>query len=373
MKKDLRIRRLRSLLALLLALSLLAAACGSDDADAGAEADAPSSADGETDESTGDHSGDEDHSDDEDHDDHSDEDHADDAMADDAMQDDAMQDDGVANDAMADGSYPLDVATAGGTVTIEARPERIVSLSPTATEMLFAIGAGDQVAAVDLFSNYPAEAPAPTLDGYTPDLEAILGSDPDLVVATGLPEDITTALTENGVPVIFNPAAVSFDDIYEQVAILGEATGHIDGAATVNADIRGGIDAVLESLPEQEGPIRVFHELDDSFYSVTSNTFIGQVYKTMGFENIADPHDADGGGYPLIDGETIISGMPDVIVFTDQMSYTADDIAARPGWDTTPAVANGNIVEVNADIASRWGPRIVEFMETVASALLVGA
>lgn len=356
MKTNSLTRRLLGILALLLAFAAVAAACGSDDAEAGSDSDASSSADAEAD----------------------DEDHSDDAMDDDAMEDDEAMaedadDDAMEDDAMEESAFPVNVDTSSGTVTVEAKPERIVSLSPTATEMLFAIGAGDQVTAVDLFSNYPAEAPEPTLDGYTPDLEAILGTEPDLVVATGLPEDITAALTENGVPVIFNPAAVSFDDIYDQVAQLGEATGNIDGAATVNADIRGGIDAVLASLPESETPIRVFHELDDSFYSVTSNTFIGQVYLTMGFENVADPHDSDGGGYPLIDGETIIAGMPDVIVFTDQMSYSADDIAARPGWGETPAVANGNIVQVNADIASRWGPRIVEFMETIATALLVGA
>lgn len=359
-------RRMFGVLALLAALSLLAAACGSDDAEAGADPDASSSADERTEE------GDEESTDAQSEDDDSGDDH-DDAMDEDAMDEDTMDEDAM-DDSMSDGmSYPVEVVTAGGTVTIEARPERIVSLSPTATEMLFAIGAGDQVVAVDLFSNYPAQAPEPTLDGYTPDLEAILTTDPDLVVTTGLPEDITAALTENGVPVIVTPAAVTFDDIYDQVAMLGEATGHLDGAATVNADIGGGVDAVLASLPEQETPIKVFHELDDSFYSVTSATFIGQVYQLMGFENIADPHDADGVGYPLIDGETIIAGAPDVIVFTDQMSYGAEDIAARPGWDTTPAVANGNIVQVNADIASRWGPRIVEFMETVAAALLVDA
>ncbi len=342
------------MLALLMAMAMVASACGSDDAEAGSDPDAPSSADADAEES----------------DDDAMEDDAEDG---DAMEDDAEEDDAMEEDAMEETAFPVNVETSSGTVTVEAKPERIVSLSPTATEMLYAIGAGDQVAAVDLFSNYPAEAPEPSLDGYTPDLEAILGNEPDLVVATGLPEDITAALTENGVPVIFNPAAASFDDIYDQVAQLGEATGNIDGAATVNADIRGGIDAVLESLPETETPIRVFHELDDSFYSVTSNTFIGQVYQAMGFENVADPHDSEGGGYPLIDGETIIAGMPDVIVFTDQMSYNADDIAARPGWGETPAVANGAIVQVNADIASRWGPRIVEFMETIATALLVGA
>ena len=250
----------------------------------------------------------------------------------------------------------------------EATPQRIVSLSPTATEMLYAIGAGDQVAAVDLYSNYPAEAPDGTLDGFTPDLEAIVATEPDLVVTQGLTPDIEEGLTELGITVLTQPAAGSLDDVYAQIADLGIATGQVDGAAAANAEIRAGVDAVLAGIEERDTPLTVFHEIDESFYTASSNTFIGQVYAAMGLENIADAHD-DGSGYPLIDGETIIAANPDVIVYTTQAPYDADAIAARPGWDAISAVANGRIVEVDADIASRWGPRIVEFMEAVAESV----
>ncbi|MDH3299688.1 MAG: ABC transporter substrate-binding protein [Acidimicrobiia bacterium] len=247
-------------------------------------------------------------------------------------------------------------------------PSRIVSLSPTATEMLYAIGAGEQVVAVDLYSNYPAEAPDGTLDGFVPDLEAIVATEPDLVVTQGLPADVETGLTELGITVLTQPAAASLDDVYAQIADLGVATGQMDGAADTNAEIRAGVDAVLSGLPERDEPLTVFHEIDESFYTATSNTFIGQVYTAMGLKNIADPHD-DGTGYPLIDGETIIAANPDVIVYTSQVPYDAEAIADRPGWDSISAVANGRIVEVDADIASRWGPRIVEFMEAIAESV----
>lgn len=248
-------------------------------------------------------------------------------------------------------------------------PDRIVSLSPTATEMLFAIGAGDQVVAVDLFSNYPDEAPDGTLDGFVPDLEAIVATEPELVVTQGLPEDVEAGLTELGIAVLTQPAAASIDDVYAQITELGDVTGQIDGAARTNAEIRAGVEDVLAGLPERDEPLTVFHEIDESFYTATSNTFIGQVYAAMGLQNIADAHD-DGTGYPLIDGETIIAADPDVIVYTSQAPYDAEAIMARPGWDSISAVADGRVVEVDADIASRWGPRIVEFMEAIAESVV---
>lgn len=288
--------------------------------------------------------------------------------ADTVEDDDADGQEGAGQDRASAAGYPIDVETSSGVVTIEIAPTRIVSLSPTATEILFAIGAGDRVVAVDQFSDYPPEAPEGTLDGFAPDLESILAVEPDLVVASGLPDDVASGLGENGVPVIFQPAAASFDDTYDQVAQLGVATGQIDEASAVNAEIRREIDEVVAALPELETPIRVFHEIDDSFYTATSNSFIGQIYATMGFENIADPLD-DGSGFPLVDGEAIIAADPTLIVYTDEVTYDADDIAARPGWDAVTAVAAGRIVEVDADIASRWGPRLVEFMHVIVGAV----
>jgi len=284
-----------------------------------------------------------------------------------AVEDEAAGDEAAVDIAAVDESADED-AVSDETMAEAELPRRIVSLSPTATEMLYAIGAGDQVAAVDLFSNYPPEAPAGSLDAFVPDLEAILAVEPDLVVAMFLPEDVAAGLDSAGVPVIIQPAATGLDDVYAQIADLGVATGQIEGADRVNDELRAGIDEVLAGLPEREAALTVFHEIDETFYTATSNTFIGQIYNAMGFVNIADEYD-DGSGYPVVDGETIIAANPDVIVFTSQASYDAAAIAARPGWEGISAVANGRVVQIDADVSSRWGPRIVEFMQSLAEAV----
>lgn len=338
------------LLAVLAAFAMTAASCGSGD-DSADESQDPAASTSDTDDSDGAEAAD-----------------AEGDTEGDSETADSEESDAEGDGAMASAEFPVTIDSAAGEVVIAAQPTAIVSLSPTATEMAYAIGAGDQIAAVDTYSNYPPEAPEGTLDGFSPDLEAILAASPDLVLTSGLPEDISAGLTAAEVPVLVLPAAASFDDTYDQIGQLGIATGHIDGAADANASLRSGIEEVLASLPESEEPVKVFHEIDDSFYTATSASFIGQVYAELGFENIADAAD-DGSGFPLIDGETIISGNPDLIVFTDQAAYSTEDIAARPGWDGISAVSNNRIVQVNADIASRWGPRIIEFMQAIVDVL----
>ncbi len=348
----------KTLLAMLFAFALVAAACGSDAADDAADDAGADSAATDTTDAADDAAGDDDAMEDSDEE----------AMEDDASDDEAMEDEAMEDDAMAEG-FPVTIAHDGGETTIEAAPSRIVSLSPTATEMLFAIGAGDQVVAADSFSNYPAEAPTTELSGFEPSLEAIAAEDPDLVVLSFDTGEIASGLADIGVPTLVFGSAFSIDDVYRQIAEFGIATGHIDEAAAVNAEIRTGIDEVVSSVELSDTPVRVYHELDDTFYSASSNSFIGALYALLGVENIADEADTDGFGFPQLSPEYLLEADPEVIIFTDQVGYSADDIAARPGWDAITAVANGNVVQVNADVASRWGPRIVEFLETVAAEL----
>lgn len=248
-------------------------------------------------------------------------------------------------------------------------PQRIVSLSPTATEMLFAIGAGDQVIAVDDQSNFPAEAAAVASDlsGFEPNVEAISAYEPDLVLHDG-----TTALGDSldtlGIPHWIGPAAVTFDDIYAQLEQLGAATGHVAEAAELVAQMTTDIDAALASLPEFEVAPSFYHELDPTFYSVTSNTFIGQVYSLFGLRNVADT--AEGGSdYPQLSAEFLISQSPDLIFLADTKccGESIDTVAVRPGWDAIAAVANGDVIELDDDVASRWGPRVVDLIETIAA------
>ncbi|MFA6574127.1 MAG: helical backbone metal receptor, partial [Nocardioides sp.] len=251
--------------------------------------------------------------------------------------------------------------------TLDHQPGRIVSLSPSATEILFAIGAGDQVVAADEYSTYPTQAPTTELSAYDPNVEAIAGYSPDLVVIANDTNGIVGALAELDIPTLVNPAPATIDEGYDGIAALGLATGHVDETAKVVADLRAEIEEALDAAP-QEG-LRVYHELDEQHYAASSSSFIGSVYDSLGATNIADAADKQKSGYPQLTEEAIIAADPELIVITDQVSYTAGDVAGRPGWENVSAVQNDNIVTVDADISSRWGPRLPQLIESIAEAM----
>ncbi|MGA0118099.1 MAG: ABC transporter substrate-binding protein [Ilumatobacteraceae bacterium] len=249
---------------------------------------------------------------------------------------------------------------------------KIVSLSPTATEMLYAIGAGDQIVAVDSLSTYPAEvAPKVTkISAYEPSAEAILAYEPDVVLISNdmnkITEQLTTADPE--IEVWTGAAAASLDDVYKQITELGELTGRAEAAADVVADMRVRIeDALPKSTPAETTP--VYYELDNTYYSVTSNTFVGALMTRFGFKSIADGVE-EGNDYPQLNAEAIVAADPAVIFLADTKccQQTADTVSARPGWEGISAVTSGNVVELDDDIASRWGPRIVDLIEQMSTA-----
>ena len=250
----------------------------------------------------------------------------------------------------------------------------IVSLSPTGTEMLFAIGAGDQVVAVEEYSNYPAEAleKPHDLSGFEPNVEAIAALDPDLVVMSDT--KIQDQLESLGIDVWVGPAAVTIDDVYTQLEQLGAVTGHIGEAAELVGQMKADIEAAVATVAAAEVPseaLTYYHELDPTLYSLTSNTFAGQVYSLFGLTNIADGAQ-EGNDYPQLNAEYIIEADPALIFLADAKccGESAEGVVARPGWDTIAAVANGGVITIDDDIASRWGPRIVDFVEAVAAAIV---
>ncbi|CAN5536561.1 ABC transporter substrate-binding protein [soil metagenome] len=297
---------------------------------------------------------------------------SDDETAADAAAQSSPVDDSAQTPGAGPAEYPLTVSSDAGEVTLEEAPSRIVSLSPTATEILFAIGAGDQVVAVDSYSTYPEGTPVTDLSGFDPNIEAITSYDPDLVVISNDANDLVAGLGELDIPVIAFDAPADIEAGYEQMAELGIATGHIDETAAVVATLREEVDTALAQAPTDASP-RVYHELDSTYFSASSFGFIGSVYADLGATNIADEADTDESGFPQLTEEFIIAADPEVIVITDQVDYTADDVAARPGWGEITAVKEDNIVTVNADIASRWGPRLPQFIETAAQALNTAA
>ena len=265
--------------------------------------------------------------------------------------------------------FPVTIPQAGGaSVTITKQPQRIVSLSPTATEMLFAIAAGSQVVAVDDQSTFPSNAPVTKLSGFQPNVEAIAAYTPDLVVASDDTGGIVHGLGALNVPILIEPAAKNLDDSYRQIEQLGAATGHATDASALEKKMRSDLAAIVASLPRPAKQLKVYHELDDTYYSATSVTFIGQVYELLGLKNIADGATAAAPDYPQLSAEYIVSSSPDLIVLADTKCCHQDisTVAARPGWSSIAAVKSGQVVGVDDDIASRWGPRVVDFLRAIA-------
>jgi iron complex transport system substrate-binding protein len=264
--------------------------------------------------------------------------------------------------------FPVTVHAANGDVVVKARPTHIVSLSPTATEDLFAVGAGPQVIAVDNDSDYPKTAPRTSLSGFTPNAEAIASYKPDLVVVSN-DGGIVAALQKLGITVLLEPAADTVAQAYDEIRQLGVATGRVQAATTLVRGLELQLTKLIRSVPKSSRHLKVFHEISPDYYSATSSTFIGRIYKLFGFRNIADAADTTHSGYPKLSGEYILSADPDIVVLSDSVccGQSAATVAARPGWQQVSAVQHKRVIAVNDSIASRWGPRIVDFARAVAA------
>jgi iron complex transport system substrate-binding protein len=267
--------------------------------------------------------------------------------------------------------FPVTVVAGNGKVTIPRKPKRIVSLSPTATESLFAVRAGAQVVAVDDQSDYPRSAPRTRLSGFTPNVEAIAKYKPDLVVVSYDANSLVASLKKLHIPVILQDAPRTLPGAYEQIKQLGRATGHYDRARTVIARMRTQIARLVADSTARARGVALYHELSPDYYSATSKTFIGSVYRLFALRNIADEADSSGSGYPKLAGEYVIASDPGLIVLADVKccGQTRASVSGRPGWDRIRAVRNGAVVLLDDSIASRWGPRVVNFVRAVSSAL----
>jgi len=272
------------------------------------------------------------------------------------------------------GAYPVTITRSDGvTHTIEARPERVVSLSPGGTEIVFTIGAGEALIAVDNNADYPPEvADVPNrVDAYEPNIEAIAGLDPDLVIVATDSGGVVAALDRLGIPLLYqdlDTTVETIDDVIAMIELYGDVFDQRDEARALAADMRQRVEAVEAAVADvaADRPLRVYHELDSTFYTVAEQTFIGSVYALLALDNIA----GDGGGiaYPQLTQEAIIAADPDVIVLADEeFGVTIDSVKARPGWDAIAAVQNDRIYSVDPDIISRPGPRIVDALEQLAS------
>ena len=271
--------------------------------------------------------------------------------------------------------FPTTLAAPNGSVTIKREPTRIVSLDPTATEDLYAMGAGTQVVAVDQDSDYPPGVPVTSLSGLTPNIEAIARYNPSLVIASQNSGGLVSALGKLGIPVLIEPAVSTLSGAYQQIEQIGRATGHYNQSTEVVQNMTEVItDSVKAAGSKYRGMTYYWELSNDPYYSATSATFIGHVLDMFGLKNIADAASkpADG-GYPELSQEYIVTAKPQLIFLADNEpadgGQTPAIVAGRPGWAGIPAVADHDIFGLNDDIASRWGPRLPSLVNEIANAL----
>ena len=239
-------------------------------------------------------------------------------------------------------------------------PKRIISLSPSITEILFEIGSGNQVIAVDNLSNYPNEAPITDISAYDPNVEAISLLNPDLVILSYNIKNLKAALKKIGIETIYLPAPLNFEDILDQIDYLGLQTGNEDKAKKLISKMKNRMKT-LQKLRENEKATKIYHEIDPNYYSPSKFSFIGDIYQKLNYKNVADKADISNLGYPKLSPELIISENPDLIVLPGKDYKYVEKVKLRPGWSYIEAVKKNNFLLTNNDIASRWGPRILNF------------
>ena len=250
----------------------------------------------------------------------------------------------------------------------ENKPNRIISLSPSLTEILFTIGAAPQVIAVDSQSNFPKNVPRTNLSAYEPNLEAIASFKPDLVVLSYDIGDSVKGLNLVGIDTLLLSTPKNFSEILTQIMVLGKSTGNTKKAKKLIIDMEKKMSR-LTMLREKRRAIKIYHEVDENYYSASSFSFIGSIYRMLNLTNIADEADKEGYGYPKLSPEYIISSNPDLIILPGKTSDHILKMIERPGWKHISAVKNNKFLRIESDIASRWGPRLTEFANSIVDFL----
>lgn len=257
----------------------------------------------------------------------------------------------------------------GRAVTLDSVPKRIVSISPSPTEILFAIGAGPQVVGVDNYSDYPSEAAnLPKVGTYYLDIETIVALKPDLIVGGDLvPLDQLNQLEGMGIPYVLL-ADRTLEDVLKTIRLAGVITGHLAEADQVAKDLGVRIDAVKnKTLAEGVEKPMVYIEYDDfmGYWTYGPGSFGDDLIAAAGGENLAHNTSSE---YPKVDSEFVVAQDPDIIIYTTGpwSTLTKDTYLTRDGWGEITAIKTDNIHGMDANLLSRYGPRIVDCLEQLA-------
>ncbi|HEU5002482.1 MAG TPA: ABC transporter substrate-binding protein [Actinomycetota bacterium] len=271
--------------------------------------------------------------------------------------------------------WPVTVTAANGPVAIAARPVRILSLSASATQMLYAIGAGPQVVAVDKYSIDPPQAPRTSMTGYEDSAESYLTVKPDLVIlASDAGGTLEAQLKALHVTTMLLPPATTLGDTYAQMRQLGAATGHTLAAGAAVAAVRARIAKIVATVGDRAKGLTYYQELDNTLYTATSHTFIGELFGRLGMVNVADLA-GKSSDYPQLSAEYLIQANPQYVFLADTVccAQNAATFGARPGFDTLRAVRDGHVFPVTDSLASEWGPRVADFLATIADDIAPGS
>ncbi len=258
----------------------------------------------------------------------------------------------------------------GRKVIVEDVPQRIISLSPSNTEVVFALGLDDRVVGVTEYCNYPPEAlEKDQVGGFsTPSIERIVELEPELILASTIHEEEVIRLEELGLPVLVVESSTLID-LYTSISLVAEVTGIVDDGEALIDSMRKRINAVESIVAgiDPEDKVRVYYEVySDPLMSAGKGAFINEIISLAGGVNIfADINE----NYPTISAEVVAERQPDIILFPDYhgtADFVIDGMTARPGWESIPAVRENRVYAISDDTFARPGPRVVEAVEEAA-------
>ncbi|WP_227001882.1 ABC transporter substrate-binding protein [Virgibacillus necropolis] len=272
-------------------------------------------------------------------------------------------------------AYPLTVEdSAGNEVVLEEDPAKIVTLIPSNTEVVFALGAGEQVVGVSDHDNYPEQVKEiDKVGGMQINTEKVLSLKPDLVLAHGSSAHNSQAaldqITSAGIPVYIVKNASDFKSVYETIHSIGKLVDEQNEAESIVSGMKDKLATIKEKATEIKDPKSVFVEVSPmpEIYTTGTGTFMNQMLKAINAKNAA----ADLEGWVKMNEEAVISLQPDVVI-TTYGYYTENSVAQvlnREGWEQVPAIENKQVFDVHSDIVSRSGPRLIEGVEQLAETI----
>lgn len=269
--------------------------------------------------------------------------------------------------------FPMTVADATGEeITIESKPESIVSLIPSNTEIVYELGLGDNVVGVTSNDNYPAEvSEVEKVGDMTIDVEKIISLAPDLVLAhesaLSMSGEAYEQIKEAGITVFVVDNAENFEETYETIETIGEITGTEDKAEEIVSGMEADVEALQEkaaTIPEEDRK-SVWIEISTApdLYVAGQDTMINEMLEIVGAENVVTES-----GWLMYSEEQAVLTNPDVILTTYGafVPTAVEDVLARPAWQTVPAVQNKEVYNVDNDTTTRQGPRLVEGAKEIA-------